>query len=230
MDNNEKDNSYLDLEYLKELYAETEADKPDASDAHDKNDNVAVKKDDLSASMGLYDWTQCIVSALICGIFIFMFLGRVIGVIGSSMVPTLHDGDSVITSKLFYEPEYGDIVVVQTTTFGEDPIVKRVIATGGQTVDIDFDLGIVYVDGVALDEDYTNDLTYSEEDFSGPVTIPEGYLFLMGDNRNASTDSRSLHVGLVDERCILGKVYFVIFPGSEESGSRDWSRIGSVYK
>ncbi len=153
---------------------------------------------------------------------------RIVNVDGLSMYPTLQHADKIITSDLFYSPEVGDIVVVQTDTYGQDPLVKRIIAVGGQTVDIDFELGIVYVDGVALDEPYVNSLTLEREDFSGPITIPEGYLFLMGDNRNRSTDSRSNMVGLVDERCIIGKVYFILFPGAD-NGARDWSRIGSVY-
>ena len=176
----------------------------------------------------LYDWVQCIVVALIVGILVFMHGFRIVNVDGLSMYPTLQHADKIITSDLFYSPEVGDIVVVQTDTYGQDPLVKRIIAVGGQTVDIDFELGIVYVDGVALDEPYVNSLTLEREDFSGPITIPEGYLFLMGDNRNRSTDSRSNMVGLVDERCIIGKVYFILFPGAD-NGARDWSRIGSVY-
>lgn len=176
----------------------------------------------------LYDWVQCIVVALIVGILVFMHGFRIVNVDGLSMYPTLQHADKIITSNLFYSPEVGDIVVVQTDTYGQDPLVKRIIAVGGQTVDIDFELGIVYVDGVALDEPYVNSLTLEREDFSGPITIPEGYLFLMGDNRNRSTDSRSNMVGLVDERCIIGKVYFILFPGAD-NGARDWSRIGSVY-
>ncbi|MGM9522044.1 MAG: signal peptidase I [Oscillospiraceae bacterium] len=172
---------------------------------------------------------QCIVAALVIGILFFMFVARVVNVEGSSMFPTLHNSDKIITSNLFYKPKAGDVVVVQTDTYGSDPLVKRIIATAGQTVDIDFDAGIVYVDGEALDEPYTNSLTLVQEDFTGPVTVPEGCLFLMGDNRNYSTDSRSNMVGMVDERCVIGKVYLIIIPSANEDGSRDWGRIGSIY-
>ena len=187
----------------------------------------APKQD--SGRMELYDWVQCIITALVAGILVFLFMGRVIGVIGPSMMMTLVQGDRIVTSNLFYEPEAGDIVVVQTDTFGSEPIVKRVIATEGQTVDIDFVAGIVYVDGVALDEPYTNSPTNLQEDFTGAVTVPEGCLFLMGDNRNSSTDSRDASIGMVDTRCVIGKVYFVLIPGRGPDGSRDWSRFGSVY-
>jgi signal peptidase I len=182
-----------------------------------------------TARLELYDWIQCIVSALLCGILIFVFIGRIIGVEGTSMVPTLLSGDKVIISNLFYEPEYGDIVVLQTESFGGTPIVKRVIATEGQTVDIDFESGIVYVDGIRLEEDYINDLTHDPEDFQGPVTVPDGCIFVMGDNRNGSTDSRSSRVGMVDTRAVLGKVLFVLIPGQETDGRRTWSRVGSPY-
>ena len=181
-----------------------------------------------SGKLEIYDWVQCIVVALVVGILIFMHGFRIVNVDGSSMYPTLHDKDRIVTSDLFYSPKPGDVVVVQTDTYGPSPLVKRIIAVGGQTVDIDFDAGIVYVDGVALDEPYTNSLTFEREDFDGPVYVPDGYLFLMGDNRNRSTDSRSSMVGLVDERCIIGKVYFILMPGADENGSVDWHRIGGV--
>lgn len=189
----------------------------------------APSKDD--GRMELYDWVQCIVTALVAGVLVFLFIGRVIGVIGPSMMQTLQQGDRIITSNLFYTPKAGDIVVVKKASFGDEPIVKRVIATGGQTVDIDFEAGVVYVDGTALDEPYTNTPTTLQEDFDGPVTVPEGCLFLMGDNRNSSTDSRSASIGMVDRRCVIGKVLFVLIPGTGLTGTdaRDWSRFGSVY-
>ena len=131
-------------------------------DETDNKPHVSYKrkrKQKSSNSMDLYDWVQCIISALLCGIIIFLFVGRVVGVSGTSMLPTLMHGDRAIISNLFYTPSYGDIVIIQKESFSKDPIVKRVIATEGQTVDIDFDAGIVYVDGVALEEDYTNSLT-----------------------------------------------------------------------
>ena len=205
--------------------AEQEAPK---SEKDSEKDNKKDKKKEKE-KMTLYDWVQCVVGALVVGILLFMFVGRIIGVSGSSMYPTLHDTDKIVISDLFYSPKAGDIVVVQTDTFGPHPIVKRIIATEGQTVDIDFTNGIVYVDGEALDEPYINELTHDRENFSGEVTVPEGCIFVMGDNRNASTDSRTNKVGMVDERCILGKVYIVLIPGNTAEDPIDISRFGSVY-
>jgi len=183
-----------------------------------------------SARMELYDWLQSIVLAFICGILIFVFVGRTIGVDGSSMMQTLHNNDRVIMSNLFYTPSNGDIIVFHSMSdaFGGTPFVKRIIAIAGQTIDIDFEKGEVFVDGVLIHEPYINTLTEKEHDFIGPMTIPEGYVFVMGDNRNRSSDSRDNRVGLVDTRYILGKVLFVAVPGGDETNNRDWGRIGVV--
>ena len=130
------------------------------------------------------------------------------------MYPTLHDKDRIILSAFVIEPKQGDIVVTcQPSAFSyiESTLVKRVIATEGQSVDIDFDQGIVYVDGEALDEPYVNELTHDRESFA-PLTVPEDYVFVMGDNRNASTDSRDYRVGLIREDYIMGKALFRIAP------------------
>jgi signal peptidase I len=145
------------------------------------------------------------------------------------MMQTLQNGDKVIISNLFFTPKNGDIVFIKTREYGDTPLVKRVIATEGQTVDIDFREGIVYLDGQPLEEDYTNTPTNLQEDFKGPVTVPEGCIFVMGDNRNNSTDSRSAGVGLIDTRDVLGKVLLVLVPGLGYELHRDFSRIGSVY-
>ena len=188
------------------------------------------KKDDGSdGKLELYDWIQCVIAALVLGILFFVFVARVVNVEGSSMFPTLHDEDKVLTSGLFYKPQAGDVVVVQTDSYGPTALVKRVIATEGQTIDIDFDNGVVYVDDIALDEPYINAPTTTREDFEGPVTVPEGCVFLMGDNRNASTDSRRSTIGMVDERCIIGKVLMILIPSQTETEPRDWSRMGSIY-
>ncbi len=202
-----------------QTYTDSEPCPPPASD----NDN---KKPD--SSMELYDWVQCVVSALVAGILIFLFVGRIVNVDGRSMYPTLHDGDRIITTNLFYTPKQGDVVVVQTNTYGSNALVKRVIATEGQTVSIDFEAGIVYVDGVAQDEPYVNAPTHRQLDFEGEVTVPEGCMFLMGDNRNESTDSRSNMIGMVDTRCVIGKVVFILIPRGEDGTGFDASRIGTV--
>ncbi len=164
----------------------------------------------------LFDWIQCIVFALIACILIFLFLCRTVGVIGGSMENTLHEGERLIISKLFYTPEYGDIVVLRQESFRDEAIIKRVIATEGQTVDIDFENCTVIVDGVPLDEPYTKDYgnyTYlDQQDFDGEITVPEGCVFVMGDNRNGSTDSRTDSIGCVDARKILGRVIIRIAP------------------
>lgn len=171
-------------------------------------------KEKLSLKLEIYDWMQCIVVALVACILIFTFVGRIIGVDGGSMLPTLEDGDKIIITNLYTKLEYGDIVVLTKREFSREPIVKRVIATEGQTVDIDFKAGEVRVDGVLLDEPYINAPTTRQLDVSFPVTIPEGCIFVMGDNRNKSTDSRASTIGFVDTRCVLGKAVNIIWPTS----------------
>ena len=124
----------------------------------------------------------------------------------------------------------GDIVILQRDDFyGGEPIVKRVIATEGQTVDIDFDAGVVYVDGAALEEPYTREPTWTQEGTEFPLTVPEGSIFVMGDNRNHSSDSRSSDLGTVDTRYVIGKAAFLIFPGPDyETEKRDFKRIGVI--
>ena len=159
-----------------------------------------------------FDWVQCIVTALVLCILLFVFVGRSVGVIGNSMVPTLNWNDRLIVSNLFYTPKQGDIVILRKQTLTPEPIVKRIIATEGQTVSIDFDRGIVYVDGEALDEPYINEPTHRALDFTDEITVPEGCVFVMGDNRNASSDSRDANLGCVDTRYIIGKALWRITP------------------
>ena len=148
------------------------------------------------------------------------------------MFSTLWDGDYVLLlSNLFYqEPRNGDIVVVSKKTFDHGtPIVKRVIALEGQTVDIDFERGIVYVDGAALEEPYINNLTTNPEGTVFPLTVAENCIFALGDNRQVSRDSRDPVIGQIDEREILGKALFLMLPGTSHGHySRDFSRIGVI--
>jgi signal peptidase I len=183
------------------------------------------------AKMELYDWMQCVVSAILFGIFIFVFIGRTIGVEGESMLQTLHSNDRVVVSGLFYTPKQGDIIIFRppTDAFGHTPLVKRVIAIEGQTIRIDFETGDVFVDDVLMDEPYINDLTHNKLNFTGEATVPDGHVFVMGDNRNRSSDSRDARIGMVDTRYILGKVLFLLIPGGSGASPRDWSRIGPVY-
>lgn len=178
-----------------------------------------------------YEWVRSLVSAVLTITLIFTFVIRMMGVVGHSMVPTLQEGDRllVLSSWLCGDFEYGDIVVAYKESFDNEPIIKRVIATEGQTVDIDFTLGRVFVDGVPLSEDYINDLTYYSEGTEFPLTLGEGELFLMGDNRNRSSDSRNSSLGAVDERLVIGKAVFLVFPGKDSlTDKRDFSRIGPV--
>ena len=163
---------------------------------------------------------------------VFILLFRIVVVEGSSMYSTLWSGDYllVLSRTVSGEFEQGEIIVASKDSFNEgEPIIKRVIATEGQTVDIDFQAGIVYVDGEALEEDYTFTPTNVEEGVAFPLTVHEGCVFAMGDNRNRSRDSRFPAIGLIDEREILGQAVFLFFPGTGEGefgGSRDFGRIG----
>ena len=180
----------------------------------------------------LYEWVQALVCSVLTVVLVFTFGVRLIGVDGHSMVPTLQDGDRLLvtTSLLSGDYEYGDIVIIQKGSFaGGEPIVKRVIATGGQTVDIDFETGAVYVDGTLLEEDYINELTFVEEGTEFPLTVPEGSIFVMGDNRNHSSDSRDASLGTVDTRYVIGWAVILAFPGEDETtGKRDFGRIGLI--
>lgn len=170
---------------------------------------------------------------MLMGIFlVFLLLFRVIVVSGDSMYSTLLDGDYLLLlGNVFYqEPEHGDIVVISKESFDHGtPIVKRVIATEGQTVDIDFANGIVYVDAVALNEPYINSLTTMNEGNHFPLTVENDCVFVLGDNRGVSRDSRDPIIGQVDKREILGKAIFLMVPGTSHGDlPRDTGRIGVI--
>ena len=171
---------------------------------------------EVQTRLDLYDWIQSLMVALVICISIFLFVVRVVDVSGSSMWPTLKDGNKMLVSNLFYQPKYGDVIVFKTDNYDPNKaLVKRVIATEGQEVSIDFDRGVVYIDGTPIEEDYIAELTKTKLDFIGPQKVPEGCIFVMGDNRNASTDSRRKEIGMVDTRMILGRAYYVVFPIAE---------------
>ena len=174
-----------------------------------------------------------IISVLLVFMLVYILCFRVVVVVGESMYDTLFHGDRlVLLSNVFYnEPQRGDIIVASKDSFRNgECIVKRVIATEGQKVDIDFSRGIVYVDDVALEEDYIYSPTTLYEGISFPLIVDEGCVFVMGDNRMDSKDSRSPEIGLIDKREILGKAIFLLFPGTHYGEEKlDLSRIGGLY-
>ena len=183
-----------------------------------------------SAAKELIDGLEVLTFAVVTVVIIFCLVFRVATIKGTSMLETLQNGDKVIISNINYEPKRGDIVVisrnVQNSADNEsaEPIIKRVIATGGETVDIDFTTGEVKVDETVLDEDYISTPTTRSHDVEFPVYVPEGYIFVLGDNRDVSLDSRSSAIGengLIDTRYVLGKAIFRIFP---------FDTIGGLYK
>ena len=201
---------------------------------------MAAKKDQskeknteqLSWDKSLVVYLHDIVYLLSFIVIVLLLVFRIVVVSGSSMYDTLKHGDYLLLlSNTFYtQPREGDIVVVSKKSFDDGaPIVKRIIATEGQTVDIDFDTGIVYVDGVALDEPYTYTPTTRTGGVQFPLTVFDGFVFVLGDNRNNSRDSRYPEIGLIDQREILGKAIYLIFPGGGEFGNEmDYRRIGAL--
>ncbi len=172
------------------------------------------------ASLAILEYVETFVFAIVIVVLLFSFLFRVCAVSGDSMYGTLHNKERLLISNVFYEPKQGDIVVFhQTGEFYNEPIVKRVIAVGGETINIDFATWKVTVtdkNGVSrvIDEPYIHldEYYYVHSDQQYPLYVPEGYLFVMGDNRNRSADSRLSSIGLVDERRVLGKVIVRILP------------------
>ncbi|MBQ2687668.1 MAG: signal peptidase I [Clostridia bacterium] len=179
-----------------------------------------------AANVG-FEWGHCIISAVVIVVILLTFVFRLVNIDGSSMLPTLVNSDKVIITNFFYEPKVGDIVVIPAGKYHDEPIIKRIIALGGQEVYINYETHEVYVDGVLLEEDYINSPTIhslGEKELS--LTVPEGRAFILGDNRGDSKDSR--YFGVVSEndevitdlgeaKCIevddiIGKAQFVIFP------------------
>ena len=186
-------------------------------------DIALLEKNERQASdsvvINVYDFVSVLVSAVVAIAIIFMFVFRVVGVVGTSMVPTLQDGDWLFITAGDSKPQYGQVIIITQPNWFDEPIVKRIIATENQTVDINFEKGEVYVDGVQLNEPYINNLTLNQEDgVTFPLTVPEGHVFVMGDNRQGSTDSRSEKIGFIDENYILGVVKVRPFNVSNNTG------------
>ena len=199
--------------------------------ATDKDQNPSAQQEaKLSWDKSILLYLHDIVYMLSIIVVVLLLVFRVVVVSGSSMYHTLLDGDLLLLlSNTFYtQPEYGDIVVLSKQSFDNGvPIVKRVIATEGQTVDIDFNQGIVYVDGKPLDEPYTYTPTNTQGGTVFPLTVDDGCVLVMGDNRNGSRDSRYPEIGQIDTREILGKAILLLYPGAGEYGvETDYSRIG----
>ena len=175
------------------------------------------KQETLTLGQELFQTLQSLACIVLVIIFLFTFVMRITIVDGHSMENTLHHGDIVLVRSIGYTPKQGDIVVLTKTTFREASIIKRVIATEGQTVDIDYATSTVYVDGVALEEDYIKEARWDLYADNGVnhITVPEGHIYVMGDNCNGSSDSRDPSLGVVDVRCVIGQAVMVLFPFSD---------------
>lgn len=203
------------------------------------NPEMASMKDETkenTTGTSLLDDVTDVIESVIFSVFIvlltFTYLFRISDVSGPSMEPTLVEKDRVVISPLLYTPKQNDIIIVDSEKLGK-LIVKRVIAVEGQTVDINFDEGIVYVDGEPVDEQlyeedengnaaelhadhFVNTLTTANMGAfdSYPVTVPENHIFVLGDNRNRSKDSKHSDLGFVPEDEVVGKVILRIYPFS----------------
>ena len=187
-----------------------------------ENTGSEQKKSDLFND--IVEILETMLMSVFVVLLLFTYLIRPVTVDGRSMVPTLQNQDKLVMRRILYQPHQGDVVVVnnyaghlldssgnvvESGSALNEILIKRVIAVSGQTVEVRENEGLVYVDGVALDEPYTNEPTLTNDGaFNYPITIPEGYIFVMGDNRNHSTDSRSSYVGLIAKEDVLGNAFF----------------------
>ena len=176
----------------------------------------------------LFEWLDVVVASIVVVVIVFTFVFRIVAIDGASMNNTLFDGERVVITNMFYQPQRGDIVVISRNTENtyqvtknNEPIIKRIIALEGDTVDIDFDNGIVYVNGEALKEDYIKEPTTRQGDVKFPLVVKENCIFVLGDNRNESLDSRSTDIGdngLIDKKYILGHAVLRVLPFEKFGG------------
>jgi signal peptidase I len=191
----------------------------------DQNDKIELTQqqpkqpEKINWKKEVFEWSEAIIIAVVIAVIIRSFLFTLVAVEGASMENTLHDGDRLFVRRIGYTPKNGDIIVFTPENKPKTPYIKRVIATGGQTIDIDFTTGEVKVDGEVLKENYIKAPTKRPGDVKFPVTVPEGYFFAMGDNRGNSHDSRNSDVGnsdnksgLIKNEALLGKAVFRIWP------------------
>lgn len=187
----------------------------DNSPAAPHRSKVNTIKQRSGAAPNVFDWIKTFLTPMLFVVLLLTFVFRLINVDGISMMDTLHDSDKVIVTNLFYEPVDGDIVVISHGQQYATPIIKRVVATEGQSVRINYETNQLIVDGVIIDEPYIKEamvddpVTFTQEI---PEVIPEGKVFVMGDNRNHSLDSRSQKIGLIDKTDIIGKAQFIFLP------------------
>lgn len=208
-----------EIEQARQTAAERAAERGSGQDGGEKPEEPKKPLADVM------DWVSSIIVAVAAMLVLNLFVFRSITVSGPSMLDTLEDGDQVIATNFFYTPKFGDIVVIQANKLKHDatdmwgePIIKRVIGVGGDTIRINFDKGEVYLNGELLEEDYIKDLTFFRHDDTWiesdkEYTVPENTVFVMGDNRAVSNDSRNLpQVGFVDTSFIMGRAFVCVSP------------------
>ncbi len=229
-----ENNEFESLEAEEVIYTDAVSEEPqEAEEIRSRKSSAKKEKNEsLSWKKQVLSYVHDLVYLLTAVMLIFLLCFRVVVVSGTSMNNTLLDGDYLLLlgSTFYHNPQQGDIIVASKDSFDNGaPIVKRVIAAEGQEVNINFKTGVVYVDGVALDEPYTLTPTTTYEGVNFPVVVEEGCLFVMGDNRNASQDSRHPTIGQIDRREVLGKVIFLFLPGTNYGQQeKNFDRIGVV--
>lgn len=206
------------MEEINEYISDDKSELPELPESDQKNDEKKTGggSEKVDFILSIFEWIELFVFSFSLVLLIMTFAVRHSPVIGSSMAHTLEQNDILLVSGVMYKPKQDDIIVFQSPTIGyNEPLVKRIIAVGGQEVNIDFTTWTVTVDGEKLDETYVNfeegrNMLFYDIQF--PLTVPDGYVFVMGDNRNHSLDSRNSMVGMVDDRYIIGRVIFRVYP------------------
>lgn len=219
----------FDEKKLDELFSDDTVKEVDTS----YGSQIKLNQSELVATV--FDWLGSLFMALVIVLLIMTFGFRIIDVDGKSMEPTLIDTDKVAITDLFYTPHNGDIVIISHAEEYQKPLVKRVIATAGQELRLDYDKNEVYVDGEKLDEPYIQGVTVHgdipESELNG--IVPEGKVFVMGDNRGISLDSRYRQIGFIDESYIIGKAQLDVIPHTYDDNGvlkLDLTKIRYVYK